>query len=104
MRNQTWRLLSLAVCVGLLSRCGSGSANNSSAKADSTKNNQTAQVQGSTAPGTNRKPIDSAEYWRLMTYIANGDTSGRWPVKNAPLPLPGALLPYNRIVAYYGNL
>ena len=25
-----------------------------------------------------------------------------WPVK-APYPLPGALLPFNRIVAYYGN-
>jgi hypothetical protein len=27
-----------------------------------------------------------------------------WPVKSAPYPDQGALLPYNRIVAYYGNL
>ncbi|MCE9541566.1 hypothetical protein K8R03_03340 [Candidatus Kaiserbacteria bacterium] len=26
-----------------------------------------------------------------------------WPVKNAPYPKAGALLPFNRIVAYYGN-
>jgi hypothetical protein len=26
-----------------------------------------------------------------------------WPVKTAPLPGAGALLPFNRIVAYYGN-
>ena len=26
-----------------------------------------------------------------------------WPVKSAPIPLAGALLPFNRIVAYYGN-
>jgi hypothetical protein len=26
-----------------------------------------------------------------------------WPVKSAPYPLGGALLPFNRIVAYYGN-
>jgi hypothetical protein len=26
-----------------------------------------------------------------------------WPVQNLPYPLPGALLPNNRIVAYYGN-
>jgi len=26
-----------------------------------------------------------------------------WPVKTAPLPNAGALLPFNRIVAYYGN-
>src|SRR5690242_10936908 len=38
-----------------------------------------------------------------MSKIANGDTTGRWPVKHE-YPLPGALLPFNRIVAYYGNL
>jgi hypothetical protein len=26
-----------------------------------------------------------------------------WPVTDAPYPLPGALLPFNRIIAYYGN-
>ncbi len=26
-----------------------------------------------------------------------------WPVKNLPYPLPGAILPFKRIVAYYGN-
>jgi hypothetical protein len=49
-------------------------------------------------------PLDTAKYNQLMQYIANGDTTGRWPVKNAPLPLPGAILPFHRIVAYYGNL
>jgi hypothetical protein len=38
------------------------------------------------------------EWWLLATM-----THGRWPVK-APYPLAGALLPYNRIIAYYGNL
>lgn len=28
---------------------------------------------------------------------------GPWPVRNAPYPGPGAILPFNRIVAYYGN-
>jgi hypothetical protein len=50
------------------------------------------------------KTLDTARYNQLMQYLANGDTSGMWPVKNAPLPLPGAILPFNRIVAYYGNL
>jgi hypothetical protein len=27
----------------------------------------------------------------------------KWPVKNAPYPKAGALLPFNRIIAYYGN-
>jgi hypothetical protein len=48
--------------------------------------------------------LDTAKYDQLMNYLANGDTTGRWPVKNAPYPLPGAILPFNRVVAYYGNL
>lgn len=47
--------------------------------------------------------IDTALYNKLMQHITNGDTSGRWPVK-APYPLAGAILPYNRVVAFYGNL
>jgi len=39
-----------------------------------------------------------------MKRLANGDTTGRWPVKNAPYPLPGAILPFKRVVAFYGNL
>jgi hypothetical protein len=55
-------------------------------------------------PQQQQQQLDTARYNQLMTYLANGDTSGRWPVKNAPLPLPGAILPFNRVVAYYGNL
>jgi hypothetical protein len=47
--------------------------------------------------------LDTAKYDQLMKYLANGDTSGKWPVKG-PYPLPGAILPFNRVVAYYGNL
>jgi hypothetical protein len=39
-----------------------------------------------------------------MLALSNNDKSGRWPVKKIPYPLPGALLPYNRIIAFYGNL
>lgn len=48
--------------------------------------------------------VDSLSYIKMLDYVANGDTTGLWPVKNQPLPLKGALLPFNRIVAYYGNL
>ncbi|MFV8345538.1 hypothetical protein [Flavobacterium sp. ZB4P13] len=47
--------------------------------------------------------IDTVDYNKRMVALSNNDTTGRWPVK-APYPLPGALLPYNRIIAYYGNL
>lgn len=47
--------------------------------------------------------IDTADYNKRMIALSNNDTTGRWPVK-APYPLRGALLPYNRIIAFYGNL
>ncbi|MCW3089692.1 MAG: hypothetical protein JWP81_761 [Ferruginibacter sp.] len=47
--------------------------------------------------------IDTADYNKKMLALSNYDTTGKWPVK-APYPLPGALLPYHRIVAFYGNL
>ena len=50
-----------------------------------------------------KKPLDSADYDKRLKILSNGDTTGKWPVK-APYPLPGALLPYSRIVAFYGNL
>lgn len=48
--------------------------------------------------------IDSSYYFQRLEILANGDTTGLWPVKNQPLPLSNALLPKNRIVAFYGNL
>jgi hypothetical protein len=49
-------------------------------------------------------PLNKKLYDSLMKRSAHGDTSGKWPVKNAPYPLPGAILPFKRVVAYYGNL
>lgn len=50
-----------------------------------------------------KEAIDTALFVELNKKLANGDTTGRWPAK-MPIPLPGALLPFNRIVAFYGNL
>lgn len=47
--------------------------------------------------------LDTAAYDRLITEMVNKDSSGKWPVKSA-YPLAGAILPFNRIVAFYGNL
>lgn len=57
-------------------------------------------------PGTGepvRKTVDTAAYDKIIRDLSNGDTTGKWPAK-APYPLAGAILPFNRIVAYYGNL
>jgi len=47
--------------------------------------------------------LDTAAYDQLITKMVNNDTSGKWPVKSA-YPRAGALLPFHRIVAFYGNL
>ena len=52
---------------------------------------------------TTRNPVDTAKYNALLAKLANGDTTGKWPVKKQPYPLAGAILPFKRIVVYYGN-
>lgn len=55
-------------------------------------------------PVSKYEPVDTAAYNQKILALANGDTTGRWPVEGQPYPLPGAILPHKRIVAYYGNL
>lgn len=50
-----------------------------------------------------KKTIDTVLFNKLMKNLANGDTTGKWPTK-MPYPLPGAIFPFHRIVAFYGNL
>ncbi len=52
---------------------------------------------------TQATSIDTVLYNKKMMELANGDTTGLWPQKFT-YPLPGAILPNNRIVAFYGNL
>ncbi|MBY0111019.1 hypothetical protein K2Y00_03420 [Patescibacteria group bacterium] len=57
--------------------------------------------------------LDTAAYDKKMMYLAHRENElattstttvdHLWPVDDAPYPKPGALLPFNRIVAYYGN-
>ena len=49
-------------------------------------------------------PTDTVAYNKKNKFLANGDTTGLWPVKKQPYPLAGAILPHKRIIAYYGNL
>jgi len=51
------------------------------------------------APAT----LDTVLYDKMVADMVNGDSSGYWPVKT-PYPLPGAILPFKTVIAYYGNL
>lgn len=48
--------------------------------------------------------IDSSRFRELNKMLANGDTTGKWPAVGVAIPLPGAILPHKRIIAYYGNI
>jgi hypothetical protein len=47
--------------------------------------------------------FDTVLYHQKLKELTNGDSSGLWPAKFV-YPLPGSVLPFNRIVAFYGNL
>ena len=67
--------------------------------------NPAKEKQSTTSAAKNSKEqgFDTADYNKKNLYLSEGDTSGRWPAKS-PYPLPGAIFPNSRIVAYYGNL
>ncbi|MFD0794788.1 hypothetical protein ACFQZX_14270 [Mucilaginibacter litoreus] len=96
----------LIFSVILFTNCSQSNGNQKTSNAadttkkDKTKNDaDTLSVVKSSYP-----PTDKALYDSLMKRLANGDTTGRWPVKGQPYPLGGAILPFKRVVAFYGNL
>lgn len=92
-------LISFNAFLLLSSSCGQ-----TFSETDSAKDSAIANVQEDKAPGPQApEPIDTALYNQKNIQLANGDSSGLWPV-NAPYPLPGAIFPFKRVVSYYGNL
>lgn len=51
-----------------------------------------------------QQSLDTGKYNYLSNSVTKGDTSGKWLHPKRPYPLPGAILPFNRVIAYYGNL
>jgi hypothetical protein len=100
MLKNIFILPQLAVLLVAFSACNgtNSSANTNDKTRDSTQKAEAVQEEEII------KPVDSAKYFELQKYLANGDTTGKWPVKKDVVPIDGAILPYNRIVAYYGNL
>lgn len=96
MTRQIFLCLSLFISLAFIS-CGGSTANGAKNRDTDNKNSIEQQVQVSPF-------VDSLAYAQKIMALANGDTTGLWPVQNQPLPLNGAILPFKRIVAYYGNL
>ncbi|HLO82395.1 MAG TPA: hypothetical protein VK166_15630 [Chitinophagaceae bacterium] len=47
--------------------------------------------------------FDTNKYKEKIAYMLNGDSSGKWPADQV-VPREGAILPFKRVIAYYGNL
>lgn len=92
--------LQLLTCITLICISCTDKAKPGENKAGSEKANETQKEQPDLYA---KKEIDTAQYNKIMKALANNDSTGRWPAK-APYPLPGAILPFHRIVAFYGNL
>lgn len=106
MKNTSY-LVTLPLLLILFVECNSIEAGKE-AKVDSTgvvaasTSAETKPVDGK-IPFSSMTPVDTAAYNRISKELANGDTTGKWPVK-APYPTAGAILPFHRILAFYGNL
>lgn len=84
-------------------------------------NSAVTDVESENNASAKQPALDTKEYDRRMLALANNPPapppvvnpdgtvtevpplSTGWPVANAPYPKPGALLPFYRIIAYYGN-
>lgn len=83
----------------ILSSCGNNATGDNTNTGGNTSKGNKKNEEAKEAVET----LDTAKYTQLLQYMSNGDTTGRWPVKHA-FPKAGAVLPFNRVVAYYGNL
>jgi len=104
-RNPFLCLLSIIGCFLFLSSCtqSNGQADNHTQGADSlVSTDSSAGAELETEPEV--LSVDSNQFREQVLALTNGDTTGKWPAVNQPIPLAGAILPGKRIIAYYGNL
>lgn len=107
MKAHRHLLLALSLLALFTSACGGrreGCARSGAAKGSGIEISRKARRESTAAARHKPKTVDTLKYKALMDSLASGDTSGLWPVKKAPYPYEGAILPYYRVVAYYGNL
>ncbi len=99
--SKKYHLLLIVAVSFAFTSCGQVYSENKTGVADSTAAGK--PVADTVTTPTANTVLDTAAYNQFMVQMVNKDSSGKWPVKSA-YPLAGALLPFNRIVAFYGNL
>jgi hypothetical protein len=47
--------------------------------------------------------LDSADYTKRFKALNGADSTSKWATLETPFPIVGAILPFKRVIAYYGN-
>ncbi len=94
----------LAISSTFLISCNQSTGNEKHLSSEITDSTANIEPESSKEETSLFPPIDSAKFRELHQVLANGDTTGKWPAVGVPIPLPGAILPHKRIIAYYGNI
>ncbi|MCD6012679.1 MAG: hypothetical protein K0Q79_2541 [Flavipsychrobacter sp.] len=96
-------LVSLLMLLGCNSSNGQKKpAENKKNKKDTTALAQAPQPAPPPSPPAPPAVLDTALYNKAVMHLLNDSPKLGWPPKT-PYPLPGAILPFKRIIAYYGN-
>ena len=95
------RLISFCVCVLASISIGCGPSNATGAEEKDTPAVEAIDSSGMQISTGAR--FDTLLYDQLVRRLSHNDTSEIWPVGEA-YPGMGALLPFSRIIAFYGNL
>ncbi len=83
------------ICLGCDNQSAVGMASNKHIVEDTTLTSASKEI----PPAV----LDTALYNQKILQMVHNQPFAGWPVKS-DFPLPGALLPFNRIIAFYGNL
>jgi hypothetical protein len=97
------RILTPAILFGALIHASCSNVKSEAVATMDSISTQNATVKLDTPAVALVVPTDTASYQAKLKYMSNGDTTGKWPA-SAAIPMEGAILPFKRVIAYYGNL
>lgn len=83
--------------------CSTFSCSNAQSDPPAVHTNPKSNTDKAVSSASARLPLDTAAYRKKFISVLNGDSSEKWRFKG-DFPLAGAVLPFHRIIAYYGNL
>lgn len=90
----------ITIMTCLLFSCGEQSAQK--ANLDDTMLQDSLEIEETLTARGELLTLDTFRYYAKVKHLTHDSIDSAWVLKT-PLPLPGAILPFHRIIAYYGN-